>query len=90
MAGAEQTGHRATHLPEGTATDVPAMEGTSVDAPAVQGMYRPDVGPGGEDIDEADSVLPNRSRVARGPEQPGEPSPKQRPLSPGGRAALRR
>jgi hypothetical protein len=55
------------HLPEGTATDVPPPEGTSVDAPKVQGIYRPDVGPGGADIDEGDRALPSRDRTARRP-----------------------
>ncbi|HEX6075077.1 MAG TPA: hypothetical protein VFZ32_07420 [Micromonosporaceae bacterium] len=66
-------------LPEGTATDVLPPEGTSTDAPAVQGIHRPDVGPGGADIDESDRVLPNRGRSARKPEQPSAPG-EQPPL----------
>lgn len=72
-------GRHGGHLPEGTATDVAPPDGTSVDAPEVQGIYRPDVGPGGADIDEDDRVLPNRDRTARNPEQPSAPG-EQRPL----------
>ncbi len=74
-----QVGRHGGHLPEGTATDVTPPDGTSVDAPVVQGIYRPDVGPGGADIDEGDRVLPNRDRTARKPEQPSAPG-EQRPL----------
>jgi hypothetical protein len=64
---AEETDRHGADLPEGTATDVTPPEGTSVDAPKVQGIYRPDVGPGGEDIDESAPALPNRYRTARRP-----------------------
>lgn len=76
---APHAGRHGGHLPEGTATDVAPPDGTSVDAPAVQGVYRPDVGPGGADIDEGDRVLPSRDRTARKPEQPSAPG-EQRPL----------
>ncbi len=52
-------------LPEGTAPDVPPAPGTSAGAPKVEGIYRPDVGPGGKDIDEGDRPLPNRYRADR-------------------------
>ncbi|MGH3749834.1 MAG: hypothetical protein ACRDT8_20815 [Micromonosporaceae bacterium] len=58
---------RPGHVPEGTATDEPPLEGSSLDAPPVQGVYRPDVGPGGAEIDEGDRPLPSRRRAARGP-----------------------
>ena len=63
---AERTDRRDPDLPDGTATDVTPAEGTSADAPVVQGIYTPDVGPGGDDVDES-SALPNRYRTARHP-----------------------
>jgi len=63
----ERTDRRGADLPDGTATDVTPPEGTSVDAPVVQGVHTPDVGHGGEDIDEAEPALPNRYRTARRP-----------------------
>ena len=65
---------RPGHLPHGTATDAPPWEGSSLDAPVVQGTYRPDVGPGGTEVDESDRALANRSRTARAPDQPSDPA----------------
>jgi hypothetical protein len=76
---APHAGRHGGRLPEGTATDVAPPDGTSVDALEVQGIYRPDVGPGGADVDEGDRALPNRDRTARKPEQPSAPG-EQRPL----------
>lgn len=54
-----------TRLPEGTGPHPPAMPGTS-DAtdPATD---RPDLTPGGPDVDESDRPLPGRGRIARNP-----------------------
>jgi hypothetical protein len=52
-------------LPPGTGPNPPAMPGTS-DAgdPATD---RPDLEPGGPDVDESDPALPGRGRIARTP-----------------------
>jgi hypothetical protein len=54
-----------TNVPDGTAPTPPAMPGTS-DAtdPATQ---RPDLEPGGPDVDESDQPLPGRGRITRNP-----------------------
>jgi hypothetical protein len=56
-------------MPPDTGPNPPAMPGTSEKAKPVQGVYRPDVGPGGRDIDTGDHPLAGRARSARGPAQ---------------------
>lgn len=55
-------------MPPDTGPNPPAMPGTSEDAEPVQGIYRPDIGPGGRDVDTTERPLPGRTRNARGPE----------------------
>ena len=62
----DDDGERAAGgIPPGTGPDVPAPYGTSEDRPAEQGIHRPDVGPGGEDLDTVSPPLPGRSDNAR-------------------------
>lgn len=61
----DEEGH--VRMPPDTGPNPPAMPGTSEHAKPVQGIYRPDVGPGGADIDTGDRSLAGRSRAARGP-----------------------
>ncbi|MGA8112481.1 MAG: hypothetical protein WCA46_02340 [Actinocatenispora sp.] len=63
----DREGH--VKMPPDTGPNPPAMAGTSEHAKPVQGIYRPDVGPGGADIDTGDRSLAGRSRSARGPHQ---------------------
>lgn len=57
----------AVGIPGDTGPNPPSMPGTSEAARPVQGVYRPDVGPGGEDIDTGDRSLAGRGRQSRGP-----------------------
>lgn len=55
-------------MPPDTGPNPPPMPGTSETLRPVQGIYRPDVGPGGRDIDLDERALPGRERNARGPQ----------------------
>lgn len=61
----DRQGH--VRMPADTGPNPEAMPGTSEQAEPVQGVYRPDVGPGGRDIDTGDRPVPGRDRAARGP-----------------------
>lgn len=55
-------------MPSDTGPNPPPMPGTSETLEPVQGIYQPDVGPGGRDIDLADRSLAGRGRNTRGPQ----------------------
>lgn len=57
----------AVGIPGDTGPNPPSMPGTSEAARPVQGVYRPDVGPGGADIDTGEHSMAGRGRQSRGP-----------------------
>ena len=63
-------------MPPDTGPNPPAMPGTSEGERPVQGIYRPDVGPGGRDIDTGERALPGRGRIVRGGDATGAQGPR--------------